>query len=330
MKAIKWTAYGGPEVLKLANVTKPVPTDNQVLIKIMATSVSCGDTEMRGLNLPSLLIYPIRMMLGITKPKTITILGQEFSGIIEKIGKDVKRFKIGDEVMGTCGMKFGSYAQFLTLPESNKTGTDGILIHKPTNIDFVTAASVPIGALEGLEYMKKAQIKKDDKALIIGGGGSIGHYAIQIAKHFGAHVTAVDAESKLEMMTSIGADKVIDFRKESFKSPNHYDIIFDVLCKSDYQDCVQSLKPSGRFLMGNLIPSSLLKSFWLGKDKKVIHGTAKHDVNELLYVKELIEQNVIKPVVRNVFDWENVVEAHAFAESGMKQGGIVLRVNHTD
>jgi NADPH:quinone reductase-like Zn-dependent oxidoreductase len=215
MKAIIWANYGPPDVLQLKEVDKPTPKDNEVLIKIHATTAATPDTELRRLKLPLLFAIPLRLYIGVIKPVRVTILGTEFAGEIESTGKDVTRFKPGDQVFGYTGLGMGTYAEYMCLQE-NPSGLAGVLGPKPVNMTYEEAAAVPFGGLEALHSLGKVNIQRGQKVLIVGAGGSIGTYAVQLAKHFGAEVTGVDHTVKLDMLRSIGADHVIDFTREDF------------------------------------------------------------------------------------------------------------------
>src|SRR6266849_2803531 len=235
MKAMVWTKFGPPDVLQLQEVAKPAPKDKEVLIRIYATTVTAADCELRGLKVPLAFRLPLRIYVGLIRPGPI-ILGQELAGAIEAVGKDVKRFRKGDHVFGWSGLGLGAYAEYKCLPE------DGVLAIKPANITYEEAAALPLGGLEAVYFLRRGNIQPGQKVLIHGAGGSIGTFAIQLAKYFGADVTAVDSTAKLDMLRSIGADQVIDYTQEDFtKNGETYDVIFDVVGKSSFSRSVRLL-----------------------------------------------------------------------------------------
>ena len=242
MKAILWTRYGSPDGLQLQEVQKPTPKANEVLVKIHATTVTAGDCEMRRLDLPFGFGYMIRLFNGIRRPKRIKILGQELAGEVETVGEDVSGFKIGDEVFASTDFFMGGYAQYKCLPE------DGIVARKPKNMTFEEAATVPLGGLNALHFLRKGNIQDGHRVLINGSGGSIGTMAVQLAKHYGAEVTAVDSGPKLNMLRSLGADFVIDYTREDFtKSGEAYDIIIDIVGKARISRSMKLLNEDGIF-----------------------------------------------------------------------------------
>ncbi len=328
MKAIVWTAYGPPEVLQLEEVQKPTPKANEVLIRIVATTVTAGDCEARNLKFPILFRLLVRMYVGLRKPRRITILGQELAGEIEAIGKDVKRFKAGDQVFGTTGLGFGAYAEYICLPEKSAMG---VLATKPANMTYEETAAVPTGGLEALHFIRKGNIQRGEKVLIIGAGGSIGTFAVQLAKHFGAEVTGVDSTSKLDMLRSIGANHVIDYTQEDFtKSGETYDVIFDVMGKSSFSGSVRSLKQNGRYLLGNAGLPQMVRGRWtsITTSKKVIIGAANQKNEDLLFIKALIEVGKIKSVIDRRYPLEQMADAHRYVESGHKKGNVVITIDH--
>ena len=330
MKAIVWTNYGPPDVLQLREVEKPTPKENEVLIKIHATTAFAGDCELRSLKLPIYYGLALRLYNGLRKPTRMTILGQELAGEIETAGKDVKRFKEGDQIFGTPGFRLGAYAEYICLPEDPE---DGVLAIKPTNMTYEEAAAVPVGGLEALHYLRKGNIQKGQKVLINGAGGSIGTFAVQLAKHFGAEVTAVDSATKLDMLRSIGADQVVDYTQEDFtKSGATYDVIFDVVGKSSFSGSIRSLKQNGRYLMANPGLSQMVRGRWTSgrSDKEVISGSVSYNTDNLITLKELIEAGKLKSVIDRRYSLEQAAEAHRYVESGQKKGHVVITVDHNN
>jgi NADPH:quinone reductase-like Zn-dependent oxidoreductase len=326
MKAIIWTAYGPPDVLQLQEVEKPVPKDNEVLIRIHATTVFAGDSELRSLKTPLLYRLPMRIYVGIRKPTRITILGQELAGEIEAAGKKVKRFKVGDQVFGSPGFGMGTYAEYKCMSADPELG---VLITKPTNMSFEEAAAVPVGGLEALFFIRKGNIQNGDKVLINGAGGSIGTFAVQLAKYYGGEVTGVDSTGKLEMLRSIGADHVIDYTQEDFtKRGETYDVIFDVVGKSSFSGSIESLNHNGRYLIGNAGLSTGIRKRWVSgrSSKQIITGTTDLKTEDLIYLKELIEAGKIKSVIDRIYPLEQMAEAHRYVEKGHKKGNVVITV----
>lgn len=242
MKAIIWTKYGSPDGLQLREVEKPTPKDNEILIKIHASSVTAGDCEMRRLELPLMLSFPVRLYSGFLKPKRITILGQELAGEVVEVGKNVTSYKVGDQVFGTTGFGFGAYAEYICLPE--KPGdAQGTLASIPANLTYEEAAAIPTAGFEALHFLRKANIQHGKKVLIVGAGGSIGTLSIQIAKYLGAEVTGVDSADKLSMIRSLGANHVIDHTKGDYtQSGETYDLIIDVVGKRSVARRLKLLK----------------------------------------------------------------------------------------
>ena len=324
MKAIVWTRYGPPDVLQLRDVEQPTPKANEVLIRVLATTVTAGDCEMRSLRIPVSLRLLLRMYNGLRKPKRVTILGQEVAGEIESVGRDVRHRKNGDHVFAATGIHFGAYAEYICLPE------DGMET-KPANITYEEAAAIPVGGLNALHFLRKASIRSGHKVLINGAGGSIGTMAVQLAKSFGAEVTAVDSTRKLDMLRSIGADHVIDYTQEDFtKSGETYDVIFDVVGKGPFSGCLRSLKERGIYLVGNPTLSRRVRGRWasMTSSKKVIAGTASYKPENLMFLRELIEAGKIRTVIDRRYPLEQVVEAHRYVETGHKKGNVVITVEH--
>ena len=326
MKAIAWTKYGPPDVLQLKEVAKPTPKDNEILVKVHAASVFAGDCEMRSGRTPILLWLPLRMWFGLRKPRKNRILGQELAGEVESVGKDVKLFKKGDQVFAATGFGFGAYAEYKCLPE------DGPVATKPANMTYEEAAAVPVGGLNALHFLKKGNIQSGQKVLIDGAGGSIGTFAVQLAKSFGAEVTGVDSTGKLDMLRSIGADQVIDYTQEDFtKSGETYDVIFDVVGKSSFSRSKRSLKKKGFLLLANsglVVPK--VRGLWTSvtSSKKVISGLASYRTEDLVFLKELIEAGKLKSVIDRRYSLEQMAEAHRYVETGQKTGNVVITVEH--
>ena len=324
MKAVVLTKYGSPDGLQLTNIEKPTPKDNEVLIRVRATTVTAGDTEIRKLKFPIWLMLPIRIYVGFIKPRNF-ILGQELAGDVEAVGKDVTRFKEGDAIFGTTGFHFAAYAEYTCLPEA------GVLAIKPSNMTYEEATAVPVAGLEALHFMRQANIQSGQKVLIVGAGGSIGTMGVQLAKHFGAEVTGVDSTGKLDMLRSVGADHVIDYTQEDFtKSGETYDVIFDVMGRSSFSGSIKSLKPNGRYLLANAGLSQIVQGQWISStdSKKVIIGAAIQKTEDLVFLKALLEAGKIKSVIDRSYPLEQTAEAHRFVETGQKKGNVVITVAH--
>ncbi|MGD2049431.1 MAG: NAD(P)-dependent alcohol dehydrogenase [Chloroflexota bacterium] len=333
MKAIVYTEYGPPDVLQLKEVEKPTPKENELLIRIYATSVNYGDITARNFknitprefNMPFPLWLIGRMVSGFSKPRN-TIPGSEFAGEIEAVGEIVKKFREGDQVFGYLGQSMGAYAEYICLPE------DGVLAIKPANMTFEEAAVVPMGAIMALYLLReKGNIQSGQKVLVNGASGSIGSAAVQIAKDYGAEVTGVCSTPRMEFVRSLGADKVIDYTEEDFtQSGETYDLIFDILGKSSFSHCKKSLSQNGRYLLASFKMRDLvdmLRTSMVGS-KKVICALAPGSTEDLISVKELIEAGKIKAEVDRSFPLEEAVEAHRYVEEGHKKGHIAITVEH--
>jgi NADPH:quinone reductase-like Zn-dependent oxidoreductase len=330
MKAIVWTKYGSPDGLQLKDVETPIPKDNEVLIKIHAATASQADTEIRSLKLPLLFAIPIRLYLGFTKPTRITILGTEFAGEVVSTGKEVTLYQKGDQVFGYTGLGMGTYAEYLCLSEK-PSAFASVIGKKPINLSYEEAAALPFGGLEALHSLRQANIQRGQKVLIVGAGGSIGTYSVQLAKHYGAEVTGVDKPAKLEMLRSIGADHVIDYTKENFtKNGQSYDVIMDTIGKSPFLGSLRSLKENGTYLNANpgLFGGMLMRWFSKRSNKKIIAWTAGYTTSNLLALKELVEAGTIKPVIDRRYTLEQAAEAHRYVEGGNKKGNVVITIDH--
>jgi NADPH:quinone reductase-like Zn-dependent oxidoreductase len=317
MKAITYGQYGSPEVLKLAEVAKPTPKDDEVLIKVFTTAVNSGDCRLRRAD-----PWAVRLFFGLTKPNK-PILGGVLSGKIEAVGRNVSRFKVGDEVFGSTGMSFGAYAEYKCLPEK------GILAIKPINISHKEAGTIPFGGTTALHFVRKAKIRKGQKVLVYGASGAVGTAAIQLAKHYGAEVTGVCSTANVAMVKSIGADKVIDYTKQNFTSSDErYDVVFETVDKLSFADCMKCLTEEGTLILGASGPGNQLKGAWAsvtGK-RKVLFGMISEKSEDIVFLKELVENGEYKPVVDRCYPLEELAEAHRYVEKGHKKGNVAILV----
>lgn len=321
MKAIVYTRYGSADVLHLEEVEKPAPKDDEVLIRVRAAEATKSDCELRSFKFQVLWFgLPLRVAMGLFKPKK-QILGGYFAGEIETAGKNVFKFKKGDQVFGSTRFRLGAYGEYMCLP-ANYT-----IEPKPHNMDYEEAAAVPLGGMNALHFMRKANIRKGEKVLINGAGGSIGTFAVQIAKAMGGEVTAVDSGIKEEMLRRIGADHFFDYAKEDFtKNGQTYDVIFNMVARSSYSKFVKALKPGGRYLMGNPRLSDMLRSVLTSgfSDKSAIFAFAGEKEEELLTLRNMIEQGQIRSTVDKVYPMAQAAEAHTRVETEQRLGAVVL------
>jgi NADPH:quinone reductase-like Zn-dependent oxidoreductase len=331
MKAVVWTRYGPPDVLELREVDKPSPKDDEVLIKIHATTVTAGDCEIRSLKMPLLLSFAMRIWLGFLKPKENTIPGTELAGEIEAVGKHVKQYKVGDRVFGATGMRFGANAEYFCLPEDPGELEGGVAV-MPANMTYEEAATVPFGARDALHFLRLGNLQPGQKILINGAGGSIGTYAVQLAKYYGAEVTAVDSTNKLDMLRSIGADHVIDYTREDFtKNGEVYDIIFDVVGTISFSRSRESIRKEGTYLLANPA-TQLARALWtrMTSSRKIITQAASPSIEDLIFLRKLVEEGMLKAVIDRTYALEQIAEAHRYIEQGGKLGNVVISVEHSD
>jgi NADPH:quinone reductase-like Zn-dependent oxidoreductase len=332
MKAVIWTRYGPPEVLQLQEVEKPLPQDNELLIKVFATTVTAGDCETRRMDFPFYLSLPMRLWFGPLKPKAGAILGTELAGIVEAVGKNVRRFQVGDKVFGGVGMALGTNAEYITLPEKGGEMEGGVDI-MPSNMSYEQAATIPFGGRDALHFLRLGDIQPGQKILINGAGGSIGIFAVQLAKIMGAEVTAVDSTAKLDMLQFIGADHVVDYTKEDFsKNGVVYDVIFDVVGTLSLAGTSASLTPDGTFLLANPLRGQVVRGPWhrLRSNHKVKTQTASGTIEDLRYLRDLIEQGELQTVIDRSYPLEEIAEAHRYVETGAKLGNVVIIVGHDE
>jgi NADPH:quinone reductase-like Zn-dependent oxidoreductase len=319
MKAVTCRKFGAAHQLTLADVSTPVPTDKQLLIKIMATSVTAGDCEIRNLKLGVF----INTMLRIFSRVSTLILGMELSGEVIAIGKKVTLFNVGDKVMAAPGFK--ANAQYICVSE------DGPVVLQPANMTDQEAAAISVGGTNALHFLRKAEIKPNEKVLIYGASGSIGTAAIQLAKYYGAHVTGVCSTTNLALVKSLGADKTIDYTQESYAEQGKvYDVIFDTLGKSLYKTNMNLLSENGRYLLAAPTFIEMIKGYWCRKTstKKVVTTFADHDAEKLTFLKKLVEQKQFIAVIDRTYPLDDIVDAHLYVEKGHKKGNVVITVSH--
>ena len=296
MKAVIYEKYGTPDVLEIRNIVKPIPKDNEVLVKIYSTTVTAGDWRLRKAD-----PFVARLFNGLFKPTKVKILGFELAGIIEEVGRKVTNFKIEDSVFASCGLKFGAYAEYKCLPQ------DDLIALKPSNMTFDEAATVPIGGLTALGFLKKAGVTEGHNILIYGASGSVGTFAVQLGKYFGANVTAVCSTANVSLIKSLGADNVLDYTREDFtKQETRFDIIFDAVGKTSKLACKNLLKPNGRYVS--------------------VIGSPDKNPNDLLFLKGVIESGQLKTVIDRKYKLEQIREAHHYVENHHKKGNVVVKI----
>ena len=322
MKAIVYTQYGPPEVLKPAEVAKPTPKADEILVKVVATTVTVADVRLRGFNIPASYWLIARLTLGFTRPKQ-AILGAELAGVVEAVGQDVSRFKPGDAVYAAALGNFGAYAEYKCLPE------DGPVALKPANLSFEEAAAIPVGARTALHYLRKANLQPGQKILVYGASGSVGSYAVQLARHFGARVTAVCSSANLEWVKALGAERVIDYTVEDFSGQGElYDVIFAAVDQSSFADCIKALKPGGIYLnITQPFPNPAMLWAKMTSGKQLFLGENSPESAEALdYLGELVEAGELKVVVDRCYPLDEIVAAHRYVDLGHKKGNVVISV----
>ncbi|HKJ41598.1 MAG TPA: NAD(P)-dependent alcohol dehydrogenase [Sunxiuqinia sp.] len=324
MKAVICDQYGPPEVLQLSDVKKPKPKDQEVLVKIKATTANGADARIRGAVFPSAFKIPVKLAMGFSGPRK-KILGVELAGVVEATGKHVTRFKRGDEVFASTGTAFGAYAEYICLPEK------AVMAIKPSNMTFEEAAAVPHCALAALYYLRKGKVQKGQKVLIYGAAGGIGTFAVQLAKDMGAEVTGVCSTTNIELVNSLGADKVIDYTKEDLsQSGETFDIIFDTVGKGPIKKCVNALNEKGIYFSAvHLDLSRIIEGIKvsMASSKKVIGGVAKYTSESLNDLKNMIEAGRLKTAIDKQYTLEQIAEAHAYVDTGHKKGHVVITMN---
>lgn len=322
MKAIVATQYGAPEVLELQDVPKPTPKDNEVLVKVYATTVTAGDSRTRSFNVPRSLWLPARLTLGLTKPKK-AIPGMVLAGEVEAVGGAVTRFKQGDQVYAYDITRLSTYAEYACVPENAAVAL------KPSTLSYEEAAAIPFGAITALHFLKKGNIRSGQRVLVYGASGSVGTAAVQIAKAFGAAVTAVTSTANIDMMKSLGADQVIDYTREDFtRSGESYDTIFDTVGKTSLSASLELVKQGGAYLQAVASPALMIQMRRAAgrTGKTLIAGTANPTADDLVAVTELVEAGKLKPVIDRCYPLEQMVEAHRYVDQGHKKGNVVVVV----
>jgi NADPH:quinone reductase-like Zn-dependent oxidoreductase len=319
---VVYKKYGTPEVLQIDEIAKPAPKNDELLIKVYAAEVTKSDCEMRSFKFAVKWFWlPLRIALGIFKPKKM-VLGGYFSGVVEAVGKDVSKFQAGDQVFGCTGFNFGAHAEYLSLPENNT------IVSMPQNVSFEEAAATPLGGLNALHFLTKANIQSGEKILIIGAGGSIGTFGVQIAKTMGAEVTVIDSGIKEQMLRKLGATNFLDYTKSETVNPVHkFDVIFSMVANSTYSNNIKALKTNGRYLMANPRLSDMLRAAITSRftDKTATFAFAGETEAELSTLKDMIEQNQIKPLVDKVYPFEQAVAAHHRVETETRLGAVIIK-----
>ncbi|MEM9078008.1 MAG: NAD(P)-dependent alcohol dehydrogenase [Bacteroidota bacterium] len=308
MRAVIYSKYGGPEVLKMHKIDKPHPKEKEVLVKVYATTVTSGDVRLRSSNFPPLLWLPARILFGLFKPKK-KILGHEFSGIVEEIGSNVTQFEVGDEVFGTTTMlRTGAYAEYLCLPESWK---HGVLAIKPENATFEEAASLPIGGMTAVSLLEKSALKENQSIIVYGASGSVGSYALQVAKYRGAKITGVCSTSNLDMIHSLGATTTLDYTKQDItKLEFKYDVFFDAVGKVSKRNAKKLLERNGTYVSVQML--------------------TQEKTEYLIQLKHMFNEGRIRSYIDRTYSLKDISEAHTYVDTGRKRGNVVILVREQE
>lgn len=317
MKAVVYTEYGASDVLQIREVAKPKPKENEILLRVKSTAVNSGDIRLRKAD-----PFAVRFVFGLLKPK-INILGSVFSGEVESVGNHVKLFNVGDQVFGHTNMDFGAYSEYICLPENAS------LALKPATLSQNEAAAIPFGGVAALHFIKKAMIKPNQKVLVVGASGAVGSAAVQLAKSYGAIVTGVCSTGNVDLVKSIGVDKVIDYTKEDFTQNGEiYDLIIDTVNTISVFSSLKSLTKNGVMILSAAGIKEMLQGIWISvtSSKKVMTGVISHKAEDLIFLKNLIEAGKFKPVIDRTYPLEQIVEAHTYVEKGHKKGNIIINI----
>ena len=323
MKAIKCTKYGAPEVLKIVDIDKPQPKDDEILIKIYASTVTVADCRVRGFNVPPSFYIPAMLVLGIGKPKK-PILGGELSGVIEETGKNVTKFKTGDAVFAFPGKNFGAYAEYICL------NVNKCIALKPESLSFEESAALSFGGITAMYFLKKSNIQNGDKVLIYGASGCIGSSAVQLAKYLGAAVTGICSTGNLEMVKKIGADTVIDYTQTDLADINErYDVVFDTVGKADISKMVNLIKPSGHYLHAVTDPFTIrkIRQKLKGTNIQLTGGSYTANIDQINEIAQLAAAGAIKPLIDRHYNFDEIVPAHEYVDKGHKKGSVVIKVS---
>ncbi len=326
MKAIVYERYGPPEVLELKEVAKPSPKNNEVLIRIHATTVTAGDWRARSLDVPMGFGLISRLFFGVSRPRQ-PILGTELAGEVESIGKDVRKFNIGDQVFAYGGAGMGCYAEYKSMPE------DGAVALKPANLSYGEAAALSFGGTTALHFFRRGKLQSGEKVLINGASGGVGSAAVQLAKHFGADVTGVCSTANVELVRSLGANHVIDYTKEDFtENGETYDVIVDTAGTAPFSRSKASLKEGGRLLLVLASLPQILQIPWVSvtSNKRILAGPATERAEDLRFLAELAGAGEFKPVIDRRYQFEQIIEAHRYVDTGRKKGNVIITLSHND